>query len=155
MMLVAKLQFFVDEYDRPYISALNKPNFADFNEFFQDFYTKLKAKDFVKFVFVTGSSRLAIKGFFSGGNDITDLSYDSKAATSLGYTWSEIEKLYSEQLPLLEKLHGLSREGLRNEMEVWYNHVRWSPDSKTSEHVFQKWEVSSSLDTNWRSVIAF
>lgn len=74
---------------------------------------------------MTGSSRLALKGFFSGANEMSDLSYESNAATALGYTWEDIEKLYGEQLALLETLHGLNRDALRGELEVWYNSYRW------------------------------
>lgn len=121
-----KVAIFVDEYDRPCINALSEPNFEDFNKFFQDFYTKIKGNDFIRFVFITGSSRLALKGWFTGPNDMSDLSYESKAATALGYVWEDIEKLYGEQLSLLEVLHGLNRDALRLELESWYNNFRWS-----------------------------
>jgi hypothetical protein len=107
----------------------SQATFQDFNEFFQDFYTKLKAdSDFIPFLFVTGSSCLAIKGFFTGPNDITDLSYELEAATALGYTWNEIERLYGEQLVLLDKLYG-SRDIVKTTMEEWYNKYRWSKNS--------------------------
>ena len=68
-----KVALFIDEYDRPCISALNKEQiiFDGFSEFFQTLFTSIKERESIQFLFVTGSSRLAIKGFFSGGNDIT------------------------------------------------------------------------------------
>jgi hypothetical protein len=92
---------FVDDYDRPSVKALNEPTFQDFNKFFLDFYTQLKAdSDFIPFLFVNGSHRLTITHFFGGANDITDLSCESEATTALGYTWGEIEQLYREQFLL-------------------------------------------------------
>ena len=131
-----RVALFVDEYDRPCIAALGKPGgaFDEFNEFFRELYTEIKAQPNFSFVFLTGSSRLSLKGFFSGANDISDVSYDAAAATALGYTWDEIEQLYRDHLPLLEKLHGMSRAELRHEIEVWYNRYRWS--HKTQKCVF-------------------
>ncbi len=142
-----RVALFVDEYDRPCILALNKAElFEDLNKFFQEFYTKLKAiSSVVPFLFVTGSSRLAIKGFFSGANDITDLSYDAKAVKSLGYTWAEIEDLYREQLPLLEKLHDMNRDELKAEMEWWYNYYRWSKNDDVK--VFNPLSVNMFVKT--------
>jgi hypothetical protein len=141
-----RVALFVDEYDGPCISALNKAKlFDDLNEFFQIFYTKLKARSVVPFLFVTGSSRLAMKGFFSGPNNIIDLTYDRVAATALGFTWAEFETLYSEQLPLLEKLHNMNRDELKAEMERWYNFYRWSAASSTK--VFNPLSVNMFVKT--------
>jgi hypothetical protein len=140
-----QVALFVDEYDKPCITALGEPDYAVFMKFFQDFYTQLKASTCVPFLFVTGSSRLSLKGFFSGANNVTDVSYESRAATTLGYTWDEIEKLFSEQLPLLEKLHGMSRQELKTKMEAWYNNYRWSPDVKTC--VFNPLSVNEFVRT--------
>jgi hypothetical protein len=80
-----RVAMFVDEYDRPCILALNEAElFENFNKFFQEFYTNLKGSSFVAFLFVTGSSRLAMKEFFSGANNITDLTDSEKTATALG-----------------------------------------------------------------------
>ena len=55
-----RVSIFVDECDRPCISALNHPNFALFNQFFRELPVVLKAEEFLPFMFITGSSRLAI-----------------------------------------------------------------------------------------------
>ena len=137
-----QVAMFVDEYDLPCRKALMKPNFEDFNKFFQEFYTKIKAESFIPFLFVTGSSRLSLNVL---ANNITDLSYESVAATALGYVWDDIEKLYGEQLVLLEKLHGLDREGLRVKMEAWYGNVRWSKTSSVC--VFNPYSVNEFMRT--------
>jgi hypothetical protein len=142
-----RVALFVDEYDFPCVQALgDKKRFEQLNQFFTALFTTLKARSSViPFLFVTGSSRLAMKGFFSGPNDITDLSYDGKAATALGYTWAEIESLYREQLPLLEKLHGLTRDELKAEMERWYNFYRWSKNGDVK--VFNPLSVNMFVKT--------
>jgi hypothetical protein len=49
-----QVALFVDEYAKPYISALGQPGCNDMLKFFQDFYAKLKASTCVPFLFVTG-----------------------------------------------------------------------------------------------------
>jgi hypothetical protein len=142
-----RVALFVDKYDWPCVRALgDKERFEQLNEFFATLFTTLKAiSSVIPFLFVTGSSRLAMKGFFSGANDITDLTYSEKAATALGYTWAEIETLYCEQLPLLEKLHNMNRDELKAEMERWYNFYRWSADDSTK--VFNPLSVNMFVKT--------
>lgn len=125
-----QVAIFVDEYDRPSISALGKPQFDDVNDFFRQFYADVKCRSWIPFLLVVGSSNLPLQRFFIGSNDIADLSHDAKAAAALGYTWEDIEMLYGEQLGLLQKLYGLSRrEELRAKMDEWYNGFRWSTTS--------------------------
>jgi hypothetical protein len=137
-----QVAIFVDECDWPCRNALMKPKFEDFNKFFQNFYEQIKAKSFVQFLFVTGSSRLSLNVL---ANNITDLSYESEAATSLGYVWEDIEELYREQLVLLEKLHGLNREGLRLKMEEWYGNMRWDMDRNVQ--VFNPLSINELMRT--------
>jgi hypothetical protein len=141
-----RVALFIDEYDWPCVQALgDKKQFDQLNEFFATLFTKLKACSVVPFLFVTGSSRLAMKGFFSGANNIIDLTYDEKAAAALGYTWAEFVTLYWEQLPLLEKLHNMNRDELKAEMERWYNFYRWSKD--VDDMVFNPLSVNMFVKT--------
>jgi hypothetical protein len=115
-----QVAMFVDEYDKQCVSALDDPvNFLELNKVMESFYSLLKGRAFIPFLFVTGSSRLAIKGFFSGANDITDLSYDASATTALGYSWKDIKELYSTQLGLVMELYGLNEDQLKAKMELW------------------------------------
>jgi hypothetical protein len=117
---------FVDEYDKPCVSAINNPaRFAEFTRFVEQFYSLIKGTECIAFLFVTGSSRLAINAVLSGANDITEVSYESGAETALGYTWTDIKELYSEQVVLLQNTYGLSENELKAKMEFWYGNYRW------------------------------
>lgn len=124
-----EIAMFVDEYDRPSISSLGRRQFDDVNEFFREFYARIKARTSIPFLLLVGSSHLSLAQFFSGANDIVDLSHEPRATAALGYQWADIEQLYGEQLVLLEKLYGFTRAELQDEMGRWYNGYRWSPVS--------------------------
>ena len=74
-----KFALFVDEYDSFIIESLqdqtNSDNYLTMNDFFGDVFTALNSLTrTIPFQFITGSSRLAIRGFWSGPNNIVDLS---------------------------------------------------------------------------------
>ena len=145
-----KFALFIDEYDSFVIEALqdqtNPDNYLTMNDFFGRFFTGLKANvDSIPFQFITGSSRLAIKGFWSGPNNIVDLSSNLRAATALGYTWEDIEQIYPIQLEWLQTLHGLTRVELQEQMTDWYDRHRWSSDS--SDHVFNTWSIHQFMNS--------
>jgi hypothetical protein len=151
-----EVALFVDEYDKPLLSALAEDESGALAEqvlkFMTYFYALLKPRHFIPFVFVTGSSRVAMEALRSGGDDIVDLSHEKAAATALGYTWEDVEKLYGEHLPLLEKLHGLTREELKARMALWYGSHRWSTNiaaelfNPFSVNIHRDWNVSRALD---------
>ena len=65
-----KFALFIDEYDSFIIESLqdqtNPDNYLTMNDFFGRFFTGLKANvDSIPFQFITGSSRLSIRGFLS------------------------------------------------------------------------------------------
>ena len=139
-----KFALFIDEYDSLVIKALqdqtNSDNYLTMNDFFGGVFTGLKAHvDSIPFQFITGSSQLAIRGFWSGPNNIVDLSSSPRAATALGYTWEDIEQIYPTQLEWLQTLHGIE---LQEQMTEWYDRHRWSSDS--SDHVF-----NTSIHEHW------
>ncbi len=66
-------------------------------------------------------------------------------AAALGYMWEDIERLYSVQLSMLEKLHGMTRGELKQKIETMYNGYRFSPDS--NEAVFNLWAINRFIET--------
>ena len=90
-----KFALLIDEYDSLVIHTLKSDNYDEYfqlNEFFIHVFSSLKGNtEAIPFQFITGSSHIVIKGFWSGGNNIEDLSSSPLVATILGYTWEEIE----------------------------------------------------------------
>ena len=69
----------IDEYDYMFTHCLGeKPRVRippdEVLNFLGSFYTNLKATKFITNAFVTGSSRLAVRGLFSGANNFVDIS---------------------------------------------------------------------------------
>ena len=91
----------IDEYDRQLTANINSPElYEQFRICIRDFYGSIKGKKRIKFLAVTGVTRLKDVSIFSVGSDINDLSYDHAFSQMIGFTRDEIKKFYIDYLKL-------------------------------------------------------
>ena len=91
----------IDEYDCQLTSNINnKELYESFRLVIRDVYTALKDKESIKFMFVTGVTRLKDVSIFSVGSDIKDITNDSAYSQLIGFTRDEIKKFYIDYLKL-------------------------------------------------------
>ena len=91
----------IDEYDCQLTANINNPPLYDeFRNCLRDFYAALKGKKQIKFLAVTGVTRLKDVSIFSVGSDINDLSYDHAFSQMIGFTREEIKKFYIDYIKL-------------------------------------------------------
>ena len=91
----------IDEYDCQLTANINNPPLYDeFRNCLRDFYAALKGKKQIKFLAVTGVTRLKDVSIFSVGSDINDLSYDHAFSQMIGFTREEIQKFYIDYIKL-------------------------------------------------------
>ncbi len=122
----------IDEYDYMFTHCLGEhPRVRippdEVLNFLGSFYAALKATAFITNAAITGSSRLAVRGLFSGANNFVDISLERDAALVLGYTWREVQALFAPQLELLKVKHQLTDDELKSKVAEWYNGHRWTP----------------------------
>ena len=99
----------VDEYDKPVLDVLDKPDLAESNrDYLRAFYGIIKgaARD-VRFVFVTGISRLTMASMFSGLNNLENITLDPRFATICGFTDNDLDTVFAPEL------NGLDRSEIR------------------------------------------
>lgn len=120
----------VDEYDSPIINNLKNLEIAGKNrDLLKYFFGVLKSLDkYLKFSFVTGVSKFSQVSLFSGPNNLTDITMDSKYASMMGYTEEEIIKSFSSYLEEIAKKGSIKQEVILKEMREWYNGYRFSED---------------------------
>jgi len=107
----------IDEYDKPILDALTKPEIArDNRDFLRGFYSTIKDYDaHIKFSFLTGVSKFSKVSLFSGLNNLYDLTLAPDFATLCGYTDHDIDTVFAAEL------FDLDRQEIRN----WYNGYNW------------------------------
>ncbi len=112
----------VDEYDKPILDTLEVPEIARANrDFLRGLYATIKDCDaHVRFTFLTGVSKFSKVRLFSGLNNLTDITIDSRYSAICGYTEADLDTVFAPELP------GLDREEIRD----WYNGYSWLGDEK-------------------------
>lgn len=112
----------VDEYDKPILGAIKDAEVVQDNrETLQSFYSVLKQEDKnIRFCLVSGVTQFSHVSMFSGANNLTDITLEPEYSTICGYTESELDKVFSEDLA------GFDREEIRD----WYNGYSWLGSDK-------------------------
>ena len=95
----------IDEYDNQLTANINNPElYKKFQKTIKRFYGIMKGKLCIKFLGITGVTRLKDTEIFSVGSDINDLSYDTTVSTIIGFTKDEIQKYYKDYINLAVSL---------------------------------------------------
>ncbi len=124
----------VDEYDKPILDALEKPDVARANrDFLRGLYGTIKFCDAdVRFTFLTGVSKFSKVNLFSGLNNLTDVTLDERYSAICGYTDSDLDTVFAPELP------GLDRQAIRD----WYDGYNWLG----AERVYNPYDVLLLFD---------
>ncbi len=91
----------IDEYDCQMTANINNETlYKQFQEKIKSFYANIKDKLAIKFLGITGVTRLKDVAIFSVGSDINDITNDSAYSQMIGFTRDEIKKFYIDYLKL-------------------------------------------------------
>ena len=91
----------IDEYDCQMTANINNETlYKQFQEKIKSFYANLKDKLAIKFLGITGVTRLKDVAIFSVGSDINDITNSSAYSQMIGFTRDEIKKYYIDYLKL-------------------------------------------------------
>ena len=91
----------IDEYDYQLTSNINNDVlYKQFQQKIKRFYANIKDKFAIKFLGITGVTRLKDVAIFSVGSDINDITNDSAYSQMIGFTRDEIKKYYIDYLKL-------------------------------------------------------
>jgi hypothetical protein len=109
----------VDEYDKLATNFIDKPDFFEIiKQKLTDFYSVTKSNKNIKFLFLTGISRMGTNSLLSGMNHIEDLTFTKDLEPLLGISEEELNKYFD----LTEEEHDLIKK--------WYNGYRFVEDNK-------------------------
>lgn len=96
-----KIVILIDEYDRQLVANIDNPELCEeFRSLLRQIYAVLKGAPAIKFMAVTGVTRLKDVSIFSAGNDIKDISNSSQFSQLIGFTRDEIRRFYIDYLKL-------------------------------------------------------
>ncbi len=141
----------IDEYDCQMTANINNETlYKQFQEKIKSFYANIKDKFAIKFLGITGVTRLKDVAIFSVGSDINDITNDSAYSQMIGFTRDEIKKYYIDYLKLaasyenncrVEEVTDTQIESMLDMMAQ--NYDGYCFDEFYKKKVFSTWSVNS------------
>ena len=138
----------IDEYDEPVAKFLDDlDTLKKVRSVLHDFYEKLKINSgSIRFLMMTGVTKLTKLSVFSGLNHLTDLTMDARFATLFGYTPEELDGPLRENIEVFAEKRGMDFDSARKALLSWYDGYRFSPDSEAK--VCNPVSLSKALKTS-------
>ena len=95
----------VDEYDKPILDALEKPEVAKANrDRLRGLYSVIKdCEAHIRFTLLTGVSKFSKVSLFSGLNNLIDITLDPDYSAVCGYTDRDLDAVFAPELPGLDR----------------------------------------------------
>ena len=124
----------IDEYDKPILDNITATETATkIRDGLKNIYSVIKDCDeYLKFVFLTGVSKFAKVSIFSGLNNLTDITLDSRYATICGYTQAELVDVFQDKLAEVDL----------TSIKLWYNGYHF-----LGESVYNPYDILLYLDS--------
>ncbi len=129
---INKVVILIDEYDKPimdYIGDLKKAN--ENKEFIASFYETIKAKgEYLRFVLLTGVTKVSKTSVFSKLNNLTDISRNTRYSAMLGITEEELYTVFEKYMYKAIEEMNLPMDELKEKLKKWYNGYSWDTKNK-------------------------
>ena len=120
----------VDEYDKPLLGHLGKPDVNDIRDALKAFYSVIKTcEGLQRFAFMTGVSKFSKVSIFSDLNNLNEFSMDARVATLFGYTHEEVKANFPGALAALGAKQGLDAEATFARLVHWYDGYRFEENA--------------------------
>ena len=126
-----RMVLLVDEYDKPLLGHLMKPDVTEFRDELKAFYSVIKTfESKQRFTFITGVSKFSKVSIFSDLNNLKEWTMHPGMATLFGYTHEEVLKYFPGRIHALAEANGLDDKGAFDEIVRWYDGYKFHPAAK-------------------------
>ncbi|MGN0739579.1 MAG: AAA family ATPase [Treponema sp.] len=124
-----KLVILIDEYDKPILDALYTEYEDQNRQELRSFYSPLKDSDkYIRFLFITGITKVSHINIFSGLNQLNDISLDSKYSSICGISESELERYFEPEIKTLAEKQEMSVAETKEKLAQMYDGYHFSHD---------------------------
>ena len=145
----------IDEYDCQMTANINNETlYKQFQEKIKSFYATIKNKWPIKFLGITGVTRLKDVEIFSIGSDIRDITNASAYSQMIGFTRDEIKKYYIDYLKLASSyenncsVDNVTDEQIESMLDMMaQNYDGYCFDEFYKKKVFSTWSVNTFFQT--------
>ena len=112
----------IDEYDKPILDALYTEYEEQNRQELRSFYSPLKDCDqYIRFLFITGITKVSHVNIFSGLNQLNDISLTQSYSSICGVSESELEKYFMPEIEALAEEQEMSLEETKAKLAQMYD----------------------------------
>lgn len=124
-----KVVILIDEYDKPILDALYTEFEEQNRQELRNFYSPLKDSDkYIKFLFITGITKISHVNIFSGLNQLNDISLDSTYSSICGISESELEQYFEPEIKTLAEKQEMSVAETKEKLAQMYDGYHFAHD---------------------------
>ena len=119
----------IDEYDKPILDALYTEYEEQNRQELRSFYSPLKDCDqYIRFLFITGITKVSHVNIFSGLNQLNDISLNRNYSSLCGITESELEEYFTPEIESLAKGQEITVSEAKIKLAEMYDGYHFSHD---------------------------
>ena len=109
----------IDEYDKPILDALYTDYEEQNRQELRSFYSPLKDLDkYIRFLFITGITKISHVNIFSGLNQLNDISLNKDFQTICGISESELKQYFGPEIKALAEEKEITISEAREKLAV-------------------------------------
>lgn len=124
-----KVVVLIDEYDKPILDALYSDEEHKNRTLLRDFYSPLKGMDeYLKFIFITGITKISHVNIFSGLNQLNDISMNKSYSSICGISQTELEKYFKADIESLAERQEINVEETKKVLAERYDGYHFTHD---------------------------
>ena len=141
-----KVVVLVDEYEQPITDTLDNPELNQkHRDMLRGVYGCLKPLNrYLKFVFMTGVSKIGKLSVFSSLNNIQDISFRNDYCDICGISESELDEYFREDIDMLAAKHHIESQELKSQLRELYDGY---PFSKESVGIYNPFSLLYTFDS--------
>ncbi len=119
----------IDEYDKPILDALYTEFEEQNRQELRNFYSPLKDLDkYIRFLFITGITKVSHVNIFSGLNQLDDISLNRSYSSLCGIAESELEKYFEPEIKALAEIQEMSVSETKAKLAQMYDGYHFTHD---------------------------
>ena len=136
----------VDEYEKPILDTIHNEELQErHRQILNGFYGGIKKADrYLKFVFMTGVTKIGKLSVFSALNNITDISLMQDYAEICGISEHELESYFHDDIQIMADAQGKSYASMHAELKREYNGYHFCKNMTQS--VYNPYSLLNALE---------
>ena len=121
----------IDEYDKPVLDALYTSQEDMNREILRAFFSPLKDYDhYLKFIFITGITKVSHMNIFSGLNQLDDISLNENYSSICGISETELTEYFEPEIMALARRQEMSPGETKEKLSKMYDGYHFAHDAE-------------------------